>query len=1013
MSSQIILCSVCNRSYNARDVHDIRDHDRRCPPNLRQKRLLEQLNEKREAISSHSSSRITSIPPPRMLIGSSYPASIHKRSNPTIFETVSGKRIKKNPRIVDTANGKEAEDNSSNGNVINEEGDEDSSTSSANDDTESVRIMDVAVQSLFATETQNLTPLSLLQLKEDRENSIVTFSSKERAHLKLLSILRKINAPYHAYNSLLKWASEVNQNDLLERMSMESLIRQTADKFGVSNIFPREYILELPTGEPIGVTRYCFKSQLFSLLDDANLMKEENLVDEIDSSNPLSESHIYADVETSGWMRNTQNSYCILKNTKVIPILLYIDKTHVKGKTCEPISFTLGIFKRRVRCNPAAWRNLGVIPGKLCDLPSSGAHSKLSVRRLNNWHFVCSFLLAGLKQMQSFKDGIDWCFKDEICRIRIPIMFIIGDIEGNDKVCTRKRSHQASSRGVTHSCDITRDICGDPNSKCQMLKALEVCSLQEKYNDPESTMDEKDDAMTKLQDMGFHHEVKNAFMRLDYGENPYGVHGACCVCLMHTFKQRFPDDVIKFVANLFGVDESSKPCNEMNKLIAIVISHSMRQSNRSFPREISCFKVSFFNPKFTMSANEKFARVFALLLFWATTVGWNFFKKRAKPFYKERDLMNLYKLAQQTISIYKFLSRDSFPKTDVIIGQKEVMKYLSLYREVSEKASAFVESQKARKVKKEDEVSSSTSSRTIRTYDNPCQFPKYHYMTHVVPQIQMFGSSKNFNSDMNESLHKEISKAPGQRTQGRLDTFDIQSQKNFASNVVLDKAFRFLQFETSKGPSFSSDQTQYVDGVAKHRHSASFIAEYKEDQEIKWDICYTGHEYEVLHEWLDEILKVKGLKTIHGFSSLQWKGTIIRAHPNYRNDDWYDHVTIQWLHTDNTTYYCPAFVFMFFTTQEEDDEHIYAVVKSAAVDSKNNFRPTKLAHSKWKKQGQPDLIRYWVYERNFQIIHIDSSISNVCFAYEDWDNEDFQQKNGYLIEFKAIEEWENYHGAKR
>ena len=49
--------------------------------------------------------------------------------------------------------------------------------------------------------------------------------------------------------------------------------------------------------------------------------------------------------------------------------------------------------------------------------------------KLNDWHCVCNHILK--------------------CRLYIPIMFIIGDIEGHDKICSRKGSHNKLMGGVT------------------------------------------------------------------------------------------------------------------------------------------------------------------------------------------------------------------------------------------------------------------------------------------------------------------------------------------------------------------------------------------------------------------------------------------------------------------------------------------------------------------------------------------------------------------------------------
>ena len=53
-----------------------------------------------------------------------------------------------------------------------------------------------------------------------------------------------------------------------------------------------------------------------------------------------------------------------------------------------------------------------------------------------------------------------------------------------------------------------------------------------------------------------------------------------------------------------------------------------------------------------------------------------------------------------------------------------------------------------------------------------CKFSKFHYLTHVVKMILEYGFARNFDGGPSESAHKYLTKAPGNRTQGRDNTFD-------------------------------------------------------------------------------------------------------------------------------------------------------------------------------------------------------------------------------------------------
>ena len=73
--------------------------------------------------------------------------------------------------------------------------------------------------------------------------------------------------------------------------------------------------------------------------------------------------------------------------------------------------------------------------------------TELGMMRLDDWHKVSAFLLNDLSLMQK-SECIHWYYNGRLIRLHIPVMFIIGDIEGHDKLCSRKSGHGANMKGV-------------------------------------------------------------------------------------------------------------------------------------------------------------------------------------------------------------------------------------------------------------------------------------------------------------------------------------------------------------------------------------------------------------------------------------------------------------------------------------------------------------------------------------------------------------------------------------
>ena len=99
--------------------------------------------------------------------------------------------------------------------------------------------------------------------------------------------------------------------------------------------------------------------------------------------------------------------------------------------------FSLSIIPHWLQNQPFAWRPLGYFP----KLPSA----KKFGQNIDTLHRCLDVMLSGLVQAQRAgglkapvmaKDGREFrlCFK-------VPVCYVIGDIEGHDELCTRYGSH--------------------------------------------------------------------------------------------------------------------------------------------------------------------------------------------------------------------------------------------------------------------------------------------------------------------------------------------------------------------------------------------------------------------------------------------------------------------------------------------------------------------------------------------------------------------------------------------
>ena len=889
----------------------------------------------------------------------------------------------------------------------------------------------------------------------------IVHSETEKALIQLVSHLASVNAPYHLYGKIVKWAKELKPDVLnMRSITYKTLVHQTAMKYGLDNIFPKCRELLLPSRNAVLVTKFNFSDQLFSLLSDESLMKPENLIygDDIFSrETEHTNTHVFNDVNTSTWFLRTQKSMCVNKEDILVPIILYIDKTHVRAKCAEAISITLGIFKRNIRSTAMAWRNLGMIPGKLGDLVPNKKFlmSTQGEMRLNDWHCVANYLLSDLKDLQKL-DGLDWNIFGKKCRLRIPIMFIIGDIEGHDKICSRKSGHNKKMKGVTHSCKVRRNECGFVETECQYFSSNEVKSRQDVYQNVLSTDEEKEEAYAKLYYLGFYSNVRNAFFDLDYGVSEYGTHGAVAICLLHTFKQKFPNSVMDKFINIFGKSNTAKGAVLVNKSAPRLIQQCIRQSDRSFPK-LNTFTVSLWHAKFQLSANEKYSRMFALSLYCMSTYGWESTLHGRNTKVKDESVVKKrIKLIEMTLTIYKFMAQENFHIRNKYLGNTSVMRYMSLYKEVLEWEPfvpiavelAFEDNDyegSDGSIEEESEVDSvedlcdetSEEENTTEEVEEPvmdgdlCTFPKYHYLKHVCDMISRFGSALNFDGGFCESNHKYLTKAPGMRTQGRTDNFDEQTSFNLSAKIVMDRAFRNLKLETSQGVSthFNSIPIGTITRtrgnvtepgvVSINRNSSRFVIINNDDgiPTIEWKkgLVKPRHGYPEIALTALKKLLVPGFpfENLTGFTCLNWNDELIHAHPSYRSKtSWYDHVNVVW--DGKQQYICPSKVYMFLDLKNHPDPHmvdgLYAIVHSTAVNPVRERKPTSDAVRVWRERGSSNIFQFWTMEQTCHCVNV-AFITSTAFVCPDFDDEDMKHRTEFVIEVKPIPIWEDEHNA--
>ena len=410
--------------------------------------------------------------------------------------------------------------------------------------------------------------------------------------IKLMKILHNANAPNYLYQQIIEWAQEAQDAQLSfynVLKSRKGLIHQAENwmpylKQNAPYTVPT--ILETP-GNPqvVDVTVFDFKKQLLSLLNDRFLFGN---IDNLD----VNKSDPFARYKTPNNVLSTVNSgmrYKLAYKTCVtcpesdflVPIIFACNETKVsnQGKAaCWPLLFTTSILNQEMRNLPAAWRPLGYIYD--VSLTTSTNQEKqfgvdLKYTRL---HQILKSILSSYIHCQNSTALSNMKVRlgeiSKVVNLKVPCFFIIGDMQGGDKMCCSSPCYSNKLRRLCRKCNVHGKDAGDPSVEC---KKILMKPIQEMVNNNEK---EQLDQLNQ-------YNVQNAWFSVDFGGCPCGIFSAACpVEPLHALENGLIADCLKV---LFLKIKSSNELANLDRL-AQSLTRLPRQrfassgSDKSVPR---------------------------------------------------------------------------------------------------------------------------------------------------------------------------------------------------------------------------------------------------------------------------------------------------------------------------------------------------------------------------------------------------------------------------------------------
>jgi hypothetical protein len=321
----------------------------------------------------------------------------------------------------------------------------------------------------------------------------IRYSNSQMAETKLLKILNDANTPHYLFQDIMNWTKESlsNQYDFQPtRIKRKSQMKHLEKWLQLRHSRPERVSLTLPFNPKttILVTRFNFHTQLHSLLTDPVLMNEMFNLD----VNPMDPFGKY---DSPGGLLSSVNSgaqyakaykHLVKDRNKdfLVPIIFACDETKVKstGKgSCWPLVFTTSLFNQQLRNLPIAWKPLGYIYDLSIFQSKAESSKQTKDEKYARLHAMFEVILETFVQAQNDDslDNIPLTINNEtkVCNLKVPVLFIIGDIQGGDKMCCTSPSYSNLINRLCRKCNVRGDESGDPLVECQYISMIKVKEL--------------------------------------------------------------------------------------------------------------------------------------------------------------------------------------------------------------------------------------------------------------------------------------------------------------------------------------------------------------------------------------------------------------------------------------------------------------------------------------------------------------------------------------------------------
>jgi len=459
-------------------------------------------------------------------------------------------------------------------------------------------------------------------------------------------------------------------------------------------------------------------------------------------------------------------------------------------------------------------------------------------------------------------------------RLFVPVGPVIVDAQGGDEMCARPQHYALTATSICRTCNAPPHECANPDIPCRRITTRE-CIKAFKSNDP-----------ARLHAL-YRYKCKNAWWKVDFGGDKYGINSATCTETLHAAKNGYINHFLRFT---FMKKFSARNCEIFDKTAKWLNTFPRHQGETHFGR--LRFKDGITRLTHT-TANQKHSilKCFVMVLLQDKPA------KMITRRHKQKGWHDLIQVSELLLAFLAWssmdeywLANDSQALTDAEEALKQMMRYIQ--------------------------------DLAPRDTGQGWNITKVHEIKHMAVDIQRYGTPLNTNTEATEHNHITHAKKPAKTVKKERLMFDYNVANRAIDNVIIETASNLFNFREEKATSKTnvaavssptSENNQKTSPIESFHGStkAEFTVHAHFDpmdghqyfSNIKW-VTRSGLSFDLspevqlfLKQWIISHAGVafNGSASVRLHTEYNRDDVVFRAHPDYQgNGPWNDWVLVHW-----------------------------------------------------------------------------------------------------------------------